>query len=136
MDPYNDPLSAAGEGGGKSTRHATDWGLAALLMALALMMLFPVSLLVLANGFFMVAAMVQASDLGWVNLVADVAVYSFIGLSILAVLFGMVGLISGFVRNQPVGLPTAGLLVGVVALVLWIMMIFVVGALKRDLPRW
>jgi hypothetical protein len=137
MDPYSDPIGGVGEGGGsKSSRHATDWGLSSLLMALALMMMFPISLLVLAIGFPLVAVMVMPGNVPYVYTVADVAVYSFVGLSVLSVLFGMVGLISGFVRNQPVGLPTSGLLVGIVALILWVMMYLVVGELKRALPSW
>ncbi len=137
MDPYNDPLGGAVEGGrGTSTRHATDWGLAALLLALALMMLFPISLGVLAVGFDLIARTTHPNNMRWVNTVADVSVYSFIGLSVLAALFGLVGLISGFARNQPVGLPTAGLLVSIVALILWVVMAVVVGVVKSEMPNY
>ena len=45
MDPYSDPIGTAMQGErGTSGRHASDWGLAALLMGLTMLVLFPLVL--------------------------------------------------------------------------------------------
>ena len=68
--------------------------------------------------------------------IADVAAYGFVGLATLATVCGLVSLITGFVRDQPVGLATAGLLVSIVALVLWVLMFFAIMEIKREVQGY
>src|SRR5262245_46452583 len=102
MDPYRDPIGTATQGERPAaTHHASDWGLGSLLMSLALVMLFP---LVIA-GVIPIPFVGRERGLGDVTMVillADVVGYGVVALAGLAVLFALVGLISGFVRNQPV----------------------------------
>jgi hypothetical protein len=115
-----------------ATHHAADWGMGALLMAMMLVILFP---LVLAGVILIPLAARDGlvHDVQLITTLADVVGYGVVGLAILAVLFSLVGLISGFVRRQPVGLPTCALVVSVVSLVLWIVIFVGIQAVKRDI---
>jgi hypothetical protein len=138
MDPYSDPIGAAVQGErGTPGRHASDWGLGSLLMSLTLLVLFPL-VVSAACLVWIVNLQSNAREGTFVEPVmlitlSDVVAYGSVTLAGLAVLFGMVGLISGFVRNQPVGLPTTALVVGLVALILWIIMFIGIQGFKREL---
>jgi hypothetical protein len=134
MDPYSDPIGTAATGQRPvATHHASAWGLGSLLMALTLLVLFPMVL----PGVLIFPHMARIGELGGelslITTLADVVAYGFVGLAGLATVFGVVGLISGFVRHQPVGLPVAALVVSLVALVLWIVMFLGIQAFKREI---
>jgi hypothetical protein len=137
MSYANAPLDSFRAAQTRSTRHASDWGLASLLIGCTLLLLFPLGMLVLSAIYLPRGPINDFRDdeIRLAALITDIAAYSLFGLASLAVLFGLVGLVSGFARGQPVGLPTAGLVVGLISVVLWLMMLLAVAAIKRGIPQ-
>jgi hypothetical protein len=117
-----------------ATHHAGQWGLAALLLAAFLLLLFPVMLLAEFLGA-VVGVLSQAVDehalRGYATLMSA-AVYGLIGLAALAVVFGLVGLVSALVRQQPAGLSVAGSVLAVAALVLQVVLLVVTYRVVDD----
>jgi hypothetical protein len=133
MDPYGDPIGAAAQGQrGTPTQHASDWGLGSLLMAMTMLLLAPWAV----AGLALLPILLREggpADLGLFGTLADLVGYGFLAIAALTTLFALVGLISGFVRGQPVGLPTAALVLSILNLALWIVLFFGVMEIKREI---
>src|SRR5260221_9138581 len=90
MDPYNEPIGGGGSSDrGSSGRHATDWGFGSLLVALTLLILFPMVLGVMMIGREIIRN--NTRDIDLIFLVADVTAYGFVALAVMATLFGLIG---------------------------------------------
>jgi hypothetical protein len=117
MDRSFDPLDAAA---GPMSRHAAEWGLAALLTGGVLTIIAPVMLLfnlLLWNGQ---GSNLSTSDLRLALVGGVIGVLSVVGLCIVSLTIGGRAIQSALTRRQPAGLALAGSLVSAVALILWI----------------
>ena len=110
MDPANGPMS----------RHAAEWGLAALLTGGVLTIIAPVVLLfnlLLWNGQ---ASNLSTGDLRLALVGGVIGVLSVVGLCMVSLTIGGRAIQSALTRRQPAGLALAGSLVSAVALILWL----------------
>jgi hypothetical protein len=117
LDRSFDPLDAAT---GPMSRHAAEWGLAALLTGGVLTIIAPVVLLfnlLLWNGQ---ASNLSTSDLRLALVGGVIGVLSVVGLCMVSMTIGARAIQSALTRRQPAGLALAGSLVSAVALILWL----------------
>src|SRR5262245_4360115 len=132
-DDYQDRLAAPPP----ATHHAGQWGLAALLLGCFLLVLFPVMLLAEFAGAA-VAVQDRSMDESAFRFFTGgfVAVaYGLIGVAILALIFGVIGLISALVRGQPAGLSCAGTVMAVASLALHILLVIITHRVVEELRR-
>jgi predicted RNA-binding Zn-ribbon protein involved in translation (DUF1610 family) len=117
-------------------RHAAEWGLASLLVAGVLILMFPLMLIVVIGGDAVAwAGDVQGSDIDQAIGVGYLTGISLIGLGVLALFFGLMGLTAAAYRKQPFGLSVAGTLVSLGALFLAIMLMIVIVRIGDDLRK-
>jgi hypothetical protein len=121
-----------------STNHSGHWGLAALLVGCLLILFFPISLLVIGVGVqssYGAYGQWDVSGLQLADTIAHVTVYCLMGLGMLGLLAGLIGLISGLVRRQPIGLPLVGLFLCLGGLVFSVMLLIAVNRVADDMWR-
>jgi len=113
MTPDTDAARPAAQGS-----HAGQWGLAALLLAIVPLLLFPlmVFLLIFLLRMAWETPELERQHLDYGILGGRAVIYGLGGLSALGLLFGLVGLLQGMFRSQPIGLPLADI---AAALVSW-----------------
>jgi hypothetical protein len=75
------------------------------------------------------------SDVQAAGIAMSIVVGFFCLLALLSVVFGCVGVRSAWRRCQPGGLPVAGTLVSVVAVILWAAVVFALVMTLADLSR-
>jgi hypothetical protein len=101
------------------TRHAAEWGFASLLMGGILAVL--AMLMLLINLLLFLSPPVWGpSDLRALYYVAIAGVVVLVGIGFTSVAFGIRSLASAYKRGQPSALGWAGLLISILALLLWI----------------
>ncbi len=141
-----DPVEAfepvLSEGRITATHHAGQWGLAALLLSCFLLVMFPVLLIAVFLGA-VVGVMSLTTDEQSLRVYAayfNNALYGFAGAAVLALIFGIIGVMSAVFRRQPAGLAIAGSIVSVLALVTQLLLLLmvhrVVDDMIRDKPLW
>jgi hypothetical protein len=118
--PVDHPFDSAEPVNGPMSRHAAEWGLAALLTGGVLTIIAPVVLvfnvtLWNAQGGNLSTADVRLGLVGGV-----VGVLSVVGLCMVSLTMGARAIQSALTRRQPAGLALAGALVSALALVLWL----------------
>src|SRR5262245_51736186 len=123
------PATTASPGGAippsppsEGTRYGPDLGLGALLIGLFLLILYPVGLILSAFG-----GEVGEGGGAIAFLASTVAVYLFLGLAILGLLFALAALMFSYLRREPKGLPICGIAVSVPAVVLWVFVLLTQG---------
>lgn len=110
--PVATPASASGN-------HAGQWGLAGLLIALAVVLFFPLMCFLLAGAMIGVGNddYLETRDIALGVLAVQVLAGGVLLLAGFALLCGVVGVVSGLVRRQPLGLSVAGLVASLAAVV-------------------
>ena len=120
----------------ETSRVGYEWGLASLLTGGMLMLMAPVMLIVNLMIWAAGRNFLARSDLemAYVGALAGVAG---VGLLCLAgVLIGVRGLFGALAHATPVALPLAGILAGLVALVLWGVVGYDLIAILQSYLRW
>ena len=138
MDAYDDLDGISPAPRAVSTNHSGHWGLASVLVGCLLILFFPISLLVIGVGVqssYGGFGQWDASGLQLADTIAHITVYCLMGLGVLGLLAGLIGLISGLVRRQPVGLPIMGLFLCLGGLVFSIMLLITVNRVADDMWR-
>jgi hypothetical protein len=114
MSGYREDLADAA-----ASRYAAEWGLASLLLGGVLTIIAPV-MLIFNLMFWVSGPTVVTRDEMRVALGAAVVLLGVIGvLGLLSVRFGFKGLGAARAYGQPAALPVAGILVSLLALLLW-----------------
>jgi hypothetical protein len=129
---YQDPLR--GKPGG---RHAFEWGLSSLFLGSVLILMFPLSLVVIALGgaLAMNWPYWDADNLRVADTVARVVGYSGVAVAGLAVLLALFGLLRGLVQGQPLGACVGGLVISLIALLFMVMLTVVIHTVSREFYR-
>lgn len=100
---------------------AADWGLASLLLGSVLLLMAPLLLLVVAQGLPLGYPLWTTGELRLAIYLMQVAVSFMLLLCVVALVCGLKALRSATAQGRPLGLPTSGAVVCLVAAVLWIM---------------
>ncbi len=115
-------------------RHAAELGLGALFISMTVMLLFPILLIVLFLGDALAwNASLRASDLDLAINGGYATAITVLVLAVLGLLFGLVGLVSGLFRRQPLGLSVAGILMGIGAVILAVILFLTTQRIGEDL---
>lgn len=107
--------------------HAGQWGLAGLLIALAVIVLFPLLCFLLAGAMFGVAEddYLETGDIALGVLAVQILAGGVLVLAAFALLCGVIGVVSGLVRRQPLGLSVAGLVASLAAVTFAVVLLVV-----------
>jgi hypothetical protein len=121
---------------GAQGRYAAEWGLASLILAGVLVLAALLALLVI---LLFVAVLSQLrpgrSDVQVAAIVAAILVGLFWMLTVISLVFAVVGVRAAWRRCQPGGLPLAGLIFSLFAFLLWLAVILVLVMNIVDLSR-
>lgn len=111
----------------RPNNHAGQWGLAGLLLALAVILFFPLMCFLLAGAMIGVAEdpFVEPRDIGLGVLAVQLLAGGVLLLAAFGLLCGVVGLVSGLVRRQPLGLSVAGLVASLAAVTFAVVLLVV-----------
>ncbi|HLW63874.1 MAG TPA: hypothetical protein VKS79_01060 [Gemmataceae bacterium] len=107
--------------------HSGQWGLSALLIGALVIVLFPIMVM----SFFGAMAgaanndYLQSSDLDLGVTATEASTGGLLGLAIFALVCGIVGVISTFLRRQPLGLAMGGTVVAIVAVIVAIILVII-----------
>jgi hypothetical protein len=116
LDKFHDSDWSGDEPKAGTTRHATDWGQAALLLGGVLLLLAPLMMIVMILAVAIAVPLWGPSEIRTVSIVFAIPLVCLVALSILSLIAAILGLKAAVSRRQPAGLPVSGLLVGLVAL--------------------
>jgi len=126
------------DGNDPQPRHAAEWGLASLLLGgfLAVLALLTLQLCL---SLFVSPPIWAPQDLHMLHDAGVAGAFVLGGLCLLSTIFGIRSLASAYRRGQPCALGWAGLLVSILALLLWAGaiadLLWVAEFLTRRLPR-
>ena len=118
--PVDRPFESAEPVTGPMSRHAAEWGLAALLTGGVLTIIAPVVLVFNLIFWNSGGSNLSTSDLRLALVGGVIGVLTVIGLCMVSLTMGARAIQSALTRRQPAGLALAGSLVSATALILWI----------------
>jgi hypothetical protein len=118
--PADRPLELAETAAGPMSRHAAEWGLAALLGGGFLMVTAAVVLLFNLTFWNAGSNVVSTADMRLAFAGGVIGVLALLGLCMASLTIGARALQSAMTRRQPAGLALAGTMISAGALVLWI----------------
>jgi hypothetical protein len=129
---YQDPLRGKSNG-----RHAFEWGLSSLFLGSVLILMFPLSLLVIALGAALAMnwQIWDPDNLRLADTVARIVGYCGIAVAGLAVLLALFGLLRGLVHGQPLGTCVGGLFISLIALLFMVMLAVIIHTASREFYR-
>jgi hypothetical protein len=135
-----DPHAAVGyipPGPAPSGGHSGHWGLASLLTAGVVLIAVPLFLTAFVNGTNQLWNNPRFDEkaMKLVTLGSTAVVLALVALAVLAFLFGIAGIIAAMARGQPSGLPLAGTLVSLAAMVFAIVLMLATFRLADELQK-
>jgi hypothetical protein len=124
----NDPLAAPRDAAAWATsaapdRHAFEWGLASLLIGLTSLLVGGTALLVWGSVVGVHERRWDWTSLFWTCIGLIVAEFAVVALTIMGVVFGLRGLSHARRHGSPRALPLAGVVVGLVVILFWVMIL-------------
>ena len=132
MTPGSNTANTDPQGG-----HSGHWGLAALLLSALILILFPIAVATIL-GLLIGAWNINEVELHHIKfavLGGRVGIFGLLGLSILALVSGVMGLVRATRRRQPFGLPVAGTAAAVVALAVSVVLVIAGEYVAEDTHR-
>lgn len=111
----------------RPTTHSGQWGLAGLLLALAVVLFFPLMCFLLAGAMTGVANddYLVTRDIALGVLAVQLLAGGVLLLAAFGLLCGVVGVVSGLVRRQPLGLSVAGVVASLAAVTFAVVLLVV-----------
>jgi len=116
-------------------RHAAEWGLAALLLSMTVLILFPLmtALILVCDKMAWVEYGVESRHLDFGIAGGYAVVYGLLAMALFAVGCGSAGLVAAVRRGQPFALALAGKIAGVVAAGAAIVLLQIANYIAEDL---
>jgi hypothetical protein len=118
--------AAAVQANGPLGRHAAEQALGAVIGGVAISLAYPISMILLtlaAAGYF-AADEFPRSDLETLTTVTKIATWTVVFIAFLTLLHGVVALVTGLRRGQPLGLPIHAIGAGLGALFFSLLLVF------------